>query len=170
MCVYKECCVARPITDFHMCRGKPRRVCKYCVSAKFRARYNTDADFHNRIVQRANTWCKEHTEQHNEAMARRHAERYAADENYRKSWNKRRKVRYASDAEYREKVLSLNHNKRAAMSSKGVVTADEWYDCLDRFDNACAYCGATGTLERDHVIPLSKGGSNTIDNIVPACA
>jgi len=34
----------------------------------------------------------------------------------------------------------------------------------------CAYCHLPTTdLEPDHVIPLSKGGSNSITNVVPAC-
>lgn len=34
----------------------------------------------------------------------------------------------------------------------------------------CAYCGQrTGDYEPDHVVPLAKGGSNSITNIVPAC-
>ena len=34
----------------------------------------------------------------------------------------------------------------------------------------CAYCGATDTaLQRDCVLPLSRGGRYTIGNIVPAC-
>lgn len=34
----------------------------------------------------------------------------------------------------------------------------------------CAYCHqATAGIEPDHVIPLSKGGSNSITNIAPAC-
>ena len=35
----------------------------------------------------------------------------------------------------------------------------------------CAYCGATGTpLQRDCVLPISRGGRYTLDNIAPACA
>ena len=34
----------------------------------------------------------------------------------------------------------------------------------------CAYCGATGEpMQRDCVLPLSRGGRYTVDNIVPAC-
>lgn len=34
----------------------------------------------------------------------------------------------------------------------------------------CAYCGSTeGTMQRDCVLPLSRGGRYTLDNIVPAC-
>ena len=34
----------------------------------------------------------------------------------------------------------------------------------------CAYCGEqTDDMQPDHVIPLSRGGSNSITNIVPSC-
>ena len=33
-----------------------------------------------------------------------------------------------------------------------------------------AYCGAAGgSLQKDCVLPLSRGGRYTLDNIVPAC-
>ena len=34
----------------------------------------------------------------------------------------------------------------------------------------CAYCGATGApLQRDCVLPISRGGRYTLANVVPAC-
>jgi hypothetical protein len=34
----------------------------------------------------------------------------------------------------------------------------------------CAYCGSTeSTLQRDCVLPISRGGRYTLDNVVPAC-
>lgn len=39
---------------------------------------------------------------------------------------------------------------------------------LKRWGYACAYCGALAK-HLDHVHPLSKGGSDTESNIVPAC-
>lgn len=45
-----------------------------------------------------------------------------------------------------------------------------WLVCLEHFDGACAYCGATSVrLTADHLLARSKGGGNTADNIVPAC-
>ena len=38
----------------------------------------------------------------------------------------------------------------------------------DRFE--CQYCGATDDLTFDHVIPRSKGGQTTWENIVAACS
>jgi 5-methylcytosine-specific restriction endonuclease McrA len=34
---------------------------------------------------------------------------------------------------------------------------------------ACAYCGSRILIEIDHRTPLTRGGSNLIDNILPAC-
>ena len=35
--------------------------------------------------------------------------------------------------------------------------------------NVCAYCGATGKLHWEHIIPRSAGGPESIDNMVRAC-
>lgn len=36
--------------------------------------------------------------------------------------------------------------------------------------NCCQYCGATSRLTIDHVIPKSKGGDDTWENLVVACS
>ncbi|HSW95510.1 MAG TPA: HNH endonuclease [Patescibacteria group bacterium] len=38
------------------------------------------------------------------------------------------------------------------------------------FGGQCAYCARGAPLHADHRIPLARGGSNSIDNIVPACS
>lgn len=37
-------------------------------------------------------------------------------------------------------------------------------------DPTCAYCGKTGPLARDHVVPRARGGPDNANNIVMACA
>lgn len=37
------------------------------------------------------------------------------------------------------------------------------------FGNCCAYCGITGDMEIEHVVPISRGGAHDSMNIVPAC-
>jgi 5-methylcytosine-specific restriction endonuclease McrA len=37
------------------------------------------------------------------------------------------------------------------------------------FGNCCSYCGASGDMEIEHVIPISKGGTHAMGNILPAC-
>jgi 5-methylcytosine-specific restriction endonuclease McrA len=38
-----------------------------------------------------------------------------------------------------------------------------------QFGHCCAYCGATGDLHIEHVVPISFGGTHVLSNIVPAC-
>jgi 5-methylcytosine-specific restriction endonuclease McrA len=40
---------------------------------------------------------------------------------------------------------------------------------LKRDDNRCIYCGSHDDLTIDHVIPRSKGGENTWENLVACC-
>ena len=49
------------------------------------------------------------------------------------------------------------------------LSAEQW-TALQSAWGGCAYCGATGTpLQRDCVLPISRGGRYTLDNIAPAC-
>jgi hypothetical protein len=34
---------------------------------------------------------------------------------------------------------------------------------------ACAYCGSEEQIQLDHIIPISKGGADSFDNLVYAC-
>lgn len=50
------------------------------------------------------------------------------------------------------------------------LTDAQWTAIKDAWQG-CAYCGATGgTLQRDCVMAISRGGRYTVDNVVPACA
>ena len=64
---------------------------------------------------------------------------------------------------------ALIKRKRCLAGSPG-VTITEWDEKLREYNHRCAYCGVQGNMTMDHVVPLSKGGEHTIDNIVPACA
>ena len=47
--------------------------------------------------------------------------------------------------------------------------AEQW-TALQEAWGGCAYCGASGVpLQRDCVLPISRGGRYTLDNIAPAC-
>ncbi|MEE6295351.1 HNH endonuclease [Georgenia wangjunii] len=50
------------------------------------------------------------------------------------------------------------------------LTELEWC-ALQAAWGGCAYCGGTDRpLQRDCVLPISRGGRYTADNVVPACA
>lgn len=67
------------------------------------------------------------------------------------------------------------HNRRShKKNATGKHTTEELYQQLQNQKNKCYYCHKELSKERkgwtaDHVIPLSRGGSNDISNIVIAC-
>lgn len=76
-------------------------------------------------------------------------------------------------SENKDKVRELSRIKRVRKSkAHGSHSTNDFYKVCKDFKWECAYCG--GHLEKrtateDHVIPLSKGGSDLINNIIPAC-
>lgn len=81
---------------------------------------------------------------------------------------------HAKDAAYREARPDIAHARthryraRVAAAS-GSFTPREWREKCALFANLCAYCGEAKKLGPDHKMPLSRGGTNSIENIVPAC-
>lgn len=58
------------------------------------------------------------------------------------------------------------------MSKKRQVTKKMRFEAFKRDGFQCAYCGKTPpdvTLEVDHIIPFSKGGECSLDNLITAC-
>jgi len=68
----------------------------------------------------------------------------------------------------RRAFISANRRARE-LKAPGSHTYAEWRAMVELLEGRCAYCGLSGPVTRDHVIPLARGGSNSIDNIVPAC-
>lgn len=56
------------------------------------------------------------------------------------------------------------HRRRAA----GVLTVKDWQSVLSLYGDRCLACGADD-VTIDHIIPVSQGGSNTVDNVQPLC-
>ena len=72
-----------------------------------------------------------------------------------------------------EKVKAYSHLKRARkLNAIGEYTPDEFTSTCEEFSWCCCYCGKSvteKTVTIDHAVPISKGGSNYIENLLPAC-
>lgn len=67
------------------------------------------------------------------------------------------------------RACNAARSARAVGVTDGHVTAEELRTLWLHYEQRCAYCGASEELTLDHVMPISRGGSNSIDNCVPAC-
>ena len=70
-----------------------------------------------------------------------------------------------------EMVAVHTQNRKAKTKGNGgTFTAKEWERLCHHYGNKCLCCGKSNLkLTVDHVIPVSLGGSNSIDNIQPLC-
>lgn len=69
-----------------------------------------------------------------------------------------------------ENKLAHNNARRVRKSSNGGShTIGEWENLRAQYNWKCACCREEKTLTRDHIIPISKGGSDNIENIQPLC-
>lgn len=67
------------------------------------------------------------------------------------------------------RARAARRRSRRVAASGSDLTATEWFEILDAW-RRCAYCGADGVaLQKDCVLPISRGGRYTVGNVVPAC-
>lgn len=99
-------------------------------------------------------------------------------ETFRPRWREKNADKWRSyTAAWRERYPDRNkaqwQKRRAAEAqAEGSFSAQEWRALCEYHGNKCLACGRPGsheTLTADHVVPLSKGGSNYIANIQPLC-
>lgn len=74
----------------------------------------------------------------------------------------------AAHPEKSNEYSALRRARKSAVET--TLTASEWRETLRAFDRACAYCLRTDRkLTQDHMIPISRGGPHSQENVVPAC-
>lgn len=162
--VCTQCLEALPATlnFFGSMPGSPDGLhphCRICTRARSRDRY-----------------CNESTEQHERRMElmRRYVEanRTAVLE-YTRAYSKQN---YAKLLKWRrdnpERVRAWNQNRRARLAgASGSHTSDDVLAIYRKQGGKCAYCreDLDDTYNVDHVIPISRGGSNDPSNLCCAC-
>jgi 5-methylcytosine-specific restriction endonuclease McrA len=66
--------------------------------------------------------------------------------------------------------LHVQKYKSAKKGNGGKITDQEWADLCDKYGNKCLRCGKSNVkLTIDHVVPISLGGKNVIENVQPLC-
>ena len=70
----------------------------------------------------------------------------------------------------------ISKEKQRSMTQDIKYFLTDWKDAMIHFGGGCAWCDTKegrarkSKHERDHVIPVSKGGKTIRNNIVPSCA
>lgn len=97
-------------------------------------------------------------------------EKQKQKETMRAYWDKRGRV----SKEHKRMIKKILDYKRKA-KIKGQFTLNEWEKLKEKYHFTCPACGEKenemkwNKLTVDHINSLSKGGTNTIENIQPLC-
>ncbi len=121
---------------------------------KYRQRHRT----HSRTYQRE--WYVRHR---GEVLARvtDYAQKHPRKvREYKRRWEGRNEA---------HKRASTARRRARLRGAPGAFTQRQWRELCARHDHRCALCGRRRRLSVDHIIPLSKSGSNFISNIQPLC-
>lgn len=110
-----------------------------------------------------NEYNKKYYEENKEHLKENHKIWKKENLNYNKEWRK----------ENPEKCKEYKRKRRARkFKAEGSFTEKEFQKKLQFYNYKCCVCGTDlrkTTIHRDHIQPLSKGGSDNIDNIQPLC-
>lgn len=130
-------------------------VCRVCLIEKFRHEYRGPK------TKRCNT-CRTlaYKEAHRKYNKTRGPESPARKQQ-KSDWFKQRKDLWGA---------KLRKRRAAKFNAEGSHTEEEWLSLLNKYGNMCLACRQNDKpMTRDHVIPLSKNGSDSINNIQPLC-
>ena len=175
-----NCKDEKPESEFYVDRGTPRSICKDCTRTKRKRYYKTHRNeclaymkeyiARPEVSERRAAWSLERSRTPDFRAKVR-----AWDKTEAGVASRRRRVsRFEKTPAGREATRRKHAKRRAA--TKAIIctlTAEQWSEILAKHNFTCAYCHKPFTSEmpatQDHVIPVSKGGHHTADNIVPAC-
>ncbi len=71
---------------------------------------------------------------------------------------------------YENKLLHNRLRRNRKLNAEGYHSEGEWETLKAQYNWTCPSCKKSEVkLTRDHIIPLTKGGSDNIENIQPLC-
>lgn len=113
----------------------------------------------NREKQRWNEYDAANREKRRDAIAKSRAENPEHHRELRTRW------RDENLEAARAQCRAYWHRRRSGADPS--PTTDAYAEWL--LLQSCFYCGASGRMTIDHVVPLARGGKHEADNLVPAC-
>lgn len=168
---------------------------KYKICTKCNEEFIASEDNFYKLIYRTKTkgdyyklssWCKSCTKKKNREwyIANPEKVKISSDKYASKEEVKQRRRKRAAQARVEGKQKEWQRNNKDRLYEYGLekrmnreheISDTEWYECLDFFNNSCAYCGISEgeafdeygqLLHKEHV---EHNGANDITNCIPSC-
>ncbi len=159
----RKCLMVKPVTMFTVNRinldGR-HSYCRECRSIERKTHYQNNRE---RMLRQCKAY-RDSRQEYQKEKSRRYYERM------KESVLKRtRKYQLENIDRVRQWAVIQMSKRRARIAAGGTFTLLEWTNLCARYNHRCLCCGRQTKLTPDHVVPISRGGSNTISNIQPLC-
>ena len=140
---------------------------------RFREKLATDPERHERYLEmnRRRSRRRPKSKEASKRAKDRVRERLKSDPLFRERHLE--KQREVGRRQYRKHAEKFKHRARSRdLRLKGVGgthSCEAWRQLKELFGNRCLCCGEMKRLTKDHVVPVTRGGSDDITNIQPLC-
>ncbi len=172
----KKCSKCGSLGPFYKDRQKSDGLtswCKKCVNTRVEQWKEKNPERAKEIVRE---WDALHPDRHRERSVQWVREHKERNRNNQKRWlsehpNKAFEYTKKYFSTHPEKLKELKRNRYALKKKAiGKIKSSEWKNVVEKYGNKCIYPGCENTkVTMDHIIPLSLGGTHTIDNVQPLC-
>lgn len=142
------------------------KTCSICGISKNISEYHKKSNSKDGL----RSWCRECASARDKEYRRKNREKIN---------KQRRESRQNNPQKYKDEMrrwVEANPNRKNEFEAKRRASKRDngIYKILKRdlerlYASPCIYCGSVERITADHVIPLSRGGTHGIGNLVPAC-
>lgn len=175
-----KCGKEKTLAEFGLSKNRPDGHDIYCfecrrlIRKKYRERNaqqirEAQAEYRVKHAEDKREYDRKYREANREKIQQRRRDYYSANKDAEQARAKGWKDEHPE--QFRAVHTAAKHRYRTQLRENGGgYTLDQLRECLDFFGYRCAYTGEplTPDYHIDHVVPVSKGGTNNINNIVPA--
>jgi 5-methylcytosine-specific restriction endonuclease McrA len=134
--------------------------CKTCDSHRRRTIYSKTDTFR----EQSRAKCARHYRKHKSRYQIKRKAEYATNRDKERARNQ------AWIRSHPDEWRAICARRRAArLGAFGSHSLQEWQAVIATQNGCCARCGVKAKLQRDHIIPLARGGNNFIHNIQGLC-
>lgn len=171
MKICKKCKTKKDLTDFYKhpsSKDGRRIICRRCISEKSALEYKKNP---TKRIATSIEWNKNNSERRLQIQRNwyNRNKKQVSEYYFRTKVHKKKITKL--DPLYLEKKNIRWHKRRAKLKgSGGSHTIKEWEEAKVKYNNKCAICKKKKKLTKDHIIPITKEGTDYISNIQPLCS